>query len=386
MTVTPLSNRFSVLDRMRERVHLIGDLGALPSPPPLVDGLFNQDTLSLVYGRSGAGKSFFTLDIAMCVASGVAWHGQPVTQGPVLWVAAEGVRSIAPRSTAWMDLHHVFDSLPVHVLAGAVDLRDAVEVRALTELAREVAPRLVVFDTLARCARGAEENSATDMGQVVGNADELRSATGACVLLVHHAGKDARQGARGSTALTAAVDTAVEVRGGDRITVTVEKERDGETGASWSFVLTPAAGSVALTRTGDRVRIATLTQKQQDAFQALLEVATEAGVSHGTWKQQAGLHGIGASTFDTCMKALVDVGSVQKTGTGRNARYRPLTSHNATNSPTVQGQSSSVQLDHGSQSSPVQGAVGPGLIGPSAHEQSTERHGAVNAAAKSEAR
>ena len=56
------------------------------------------------------------------------------------------------------------------------------------------------------------------------------------VLVVHHAGKDVAKGARGSSALRAAVDTEIVVK--DK-TATITKQRDGEEGAKVAFRLHP---------------------------------------------------------------------------------------------------------------------------------------------------
>ena len=45
-----------------------------------------SETQAILYGPPGAGKSFVALDFALSVASGRAWHGHEVRQGPVLYV------------------------------------------------------------------------------------------------------------------------------------------------------------------------------------------------------------------------------------------------------------------------------------------------------------
>jgi hypothetical protein len=96
---------------------------------------------------------------------------------------------------------------------------------------------LVVIDTLARCAR-IEENSSSDMGEVVAACDRIRAETSAAVLLIHHPGKEAKKGARGSSALRAAVDSEIEVqiKCGDRA-VWVTKQRNGPAQFGWPFKL-----------------------------------------------------------------------------------------------------------------------------------------------------
>ena len=70
----------------------------------------------------------------------------------------------------------------------------------------------------------------------------VREKTGACVLFVHHSGKDAAKGARGHSLLRAAVDTEIEVRADEATgarTATVVKQRELAKGAAFGFRLDP---------------------------------------------------------------------------------------------------------------------------------------------------
>jgi hypothetical protein len=64
----------------------------------------------------------------------------------------------------------------------------------------------------------------------------LIEATGACVMIVHHSGKNKAAGARGSSALLAALDTELEI---DSNQIIARKQRDVETGQPISFKLQP---------------------------------------------------------------------------------------------------------------------------------------------------
>ena len=44
----------------------------------------------MVFGPSGAKKSFLVYDLACCIATGKDWHGHRVKQGNVLIIAGEG--------------------------------------------------------------------------------------------------------------------------------------------------------------------------------------------------------------------------------------------------------------------------------------------------------
>ena len=50
-----------------------------------VEGLLVAGSMSVVYGPSNVGKTFFAADLAMHVAAGWEWRGCEVTQMPVLY-------------------------------------------------------------------------------------------------------------------------------------------------------------------------------------------------------------------------------------------------------------------------------------------------------------
>lgn len=90
---------------------------------------------------------------------------------------------------------------------------------------------LIVFDTLARCFGGSDENDARDMGAFIEGCDIIKRETGATVLVVHHSGKDEAKGARGSSAFRAALDAEFNIkREGDAkaLVLTCTKMKDSE--------------------------------------------------------------------------------------------------------------------------------------------------------------
>jgi hypothetical protein len=117
-------------------------------------------------------------------------------------------------------------------------LRDAAGRKALGEDLTQLPskPVLIVVDTLARAMKGGDENSAQDMGALNDAMSALIEATGACVLLIHHSGKNKGAGARGSSALLGAIDTELEVA--DRQIIS-RKQRDVELASPIGFNLVP---------------------------------------------------------------------------------------------------------------------------------------------------
>lgn len=222
----------------------IAEFYSKPGPTWLVKDVLPAVGASVVYGASGSGKSFLAIDIGFAVARGEDWRGKAVKQGPVLYVAAEGASGLRRRLRAYVQEHELDGAaVPMKVMPGAPDLTDRKAALEVVELARAAGPfALIVVDTLARAAVGADENSATEMGVVIDHAIAIGRATGAAVLLVHHSGKDGSKGARGSSAIKAALEAEIEVVRADRDrSATVTKMRDGEDGASFGFRLRTVA-------------------------------------------------------------------------------------------------------------------------------------------------
>jgi len=196
----------------------------------------------ILYGASGAGKSFVALDQALAIARGVDWRGCRVTQGRVLYVAAEGGANVAKRIQAYCDYHGINrEDLPLDVIIAAPNLLEQEDVTELTKSLAAFGPYdLVIIDTLAQVTPGANENAGEDMGPVLANIKAIQNATGATVVVVHHAGKDLSRGSRGWSGLKAAAEAQLEVvrdeDSGQRH-MRVEKMKDGEDGAKYGFKL-----------------------------------------------------------------------------------------------------------------------------------------------------
>lgn len=211
-----------------------------------VEGLLGEGAMSVVYGDSNVGKTFWVADLAFHVASGRKWRDRDVSQGGVIYCALEGAHGMRNRIAA-MRKHFAHDG-PVHfaLLPTTVNLLDGgADVEALVELIRHEAERLgipvrlVVVDTLSRAISGGNENAPDDMGALVTHADTIRHATEAHLLFVHHSGKDAARGARGHSLLRAATDTEIEIERTDdgEAVASVKKQREMGGGERFGFRL-----------------------------------------------------------------------------------------------------------------------------------------------------
>lgn len=230
----------------RLRPYRYSELAALPAREPLIKGLLGKGELSEIHGPPGSAKTFLALDISLHVALGMNWRGLRTHHGGCVYLSLEGGVGIRNRIAAFKKHHGIeIGNAPLWVMPEHADLCD--ERGDTDELIREIQRiegdvDLIVVDTLARALSGGNENSAEDMGALIKNLDRLRAETGAHAMLIHHSGKDATKGARGSTALLGAVDTALEIKAtsGTR-TASVVKQRDGISGQGYSFTLKPVA-------------------------------------------------------------------------------------------------------------------------------------------------
>lgn len=202
------------------------------APAELLQGILTLEGLSMVYGASGSGKTFLMVDLACAVAQGARWMGRQTRPGLVIYLAAEAPGGVMRRVQAYQ-AHHgvripnlVIVKNPIDFFRGEADAMEVVKLVLRIEAERGQKAVLVIADTLARISGDAQENG-SDMGLVIRHTDLCRSCIQAHFSLVHHAGKNESNGARGWSGVRAAADTEIEVTNGAGGHVAeVKKQRD----------------------------------------------------------------------------------------------------------------------------------------------------------------
>lgn len=226
-----------VAAKVRPRIQIldIDEIEALRPPTWLVENVLTDNGLSVVWGRSGAMKSFVALDMALCVSTGLPWHGHATKPGMVVYVAAEGAHGLGRRAVGWRRTRGKdagkpsFKLIPHPIALSSDDLNAMVD----AILALDHRPVLIVIDTLARTFGAGDENKQADMNAYVSAVDRLRDVTGANVMIIHHSGVHEEKRERGSNVLRGAADTVIKIsRKDDKLDIINQapegKQKDAE--------------------------------------------------------------------------------------------------------------------------------------------------------------
>jgi RecA-family ATPase len=204
----------------------------------LIEGILPAASLGLLYAQPAAFKTFIALGMARGVLTGEPFCGHNVmSSGSVIYICLEGkggatqrVRGVCEGLTP--DQRH-----RLQVVKQPLRLPDTSKddwEKLVKELAAYVASRgpirLIIVDTFAQLSE-AEENSSTGVGKVLGALQQLIDKFGGTVLVIHHEGKAAAKGMRGSNALAGAADTimrAERLKGSMFVKLHCEKQKDAD--------------------------------------------------------------------------------------------------------------------------------------------------------------
>lgn len=205
----------------------------------MIPGVLPRAELVGVYGESGAGKSFFALDMLVSLASPVhpneqkKWFGKTIKhQYNVAYIAAEGAIGVQDRLKAIATERKIgLDQITLHVLGDSPNILEQDDLKHLLAGLKAIGQKLdlIVLDTLAQVTPGSNENSSEDMGKALAHAKGLFRVTGATIMLIGHSGKDASKGQRGWSGLKGAMDAQLLLTKTSTFhACTVAKLKDGQ--------------------------------------------------------------------------------------------------------------------------------------------------------------
>lgn len=208
----------------------------LSQPAPLkwvIKGWMPDAGVTMVYGESGAGKTFITLDMACHIAADIQWHGKKTRSGLVVYMAGEGNYGIRQRVTAWCLANGVTHLDNLLISNKAIDIDSPAAAAQIINAVREITPddAVAIFIDTVNNHMSGDENSAKDTRNMLNACNIVARAMNASICLNHHTGHaaDSKQRARGSSAWKASLDASILVaKNEESIEISCTKMKDAE--------------------------------------------------------------------------------------------------------------------------------------------------------------
>jgi len=167
----------------------------LSKPEPkiewLIENIWLDKSRGLIAGNPGVGKTWIALDMLISVATGtLCLNRYPVKKGAVLLVEEEASSlNLQRRLHAMARARQLKDSdLTNLFLLTRQFTRIPNDATELFHLISENNIQLVVFDSL-RTVHSADENSSSEMKEVLDSFGRLNTITEASIVLIHHLAK-----------------------------------------------------------------------------------------------------------------------------------------------------------------------------------------------------
>jgi RecA-family ATPase len=192
----------------------VADLYSAPEEqvPFCVANLLPSCGLSVLAGKPKAGKSTIARQLGAAVAQGKRFLDRETEQGPVLYLALEEKES---QIKAHFQALGLTESDPLYTICGSILKAEAI---GKLEASLKAMPGivLVIIDTIFRFVGVRDGNDYVQVNNALEPLMTLAREFGCHIVMVHHMKKreteDPMDGALGSTAIAAAVDTYIALK------------------------------------------------------------------------------------------------------------------------------------------------------------------------------
>ncbi len=195
----------------------IGD--KLPDlPTPIIIGLLRRRAMAMLAGPSKANKTWTLFHMAVCVATGTTWWGFPCQEEPVLVVELEVTKEeCCHRVDAICEAMNVRPKkgmLKFLCLRGEAAAFEELE-PLIVRTARKANARFIIYDTIYMMLGGREENSNSDMTDLLNHMARVGTRTDSACVFAHHfakgdlADRDSMEKAAGAGALSRYPDAII---------------------------------------------------------------------------------------------------------------------------------------------------------------------------------
>ena len=185
-----------------------------PPPPIIDDGVLLDRSLLIIVGQPKANKSFLALNMGVAIASGTDFAGfSVVDKHRVLFLSAEGgyysnrerIKTITADIDG-ADLQEIYFSIKI-----VPDLESDADDAIFKECIEKYNPKVLILDPFIRF-HTADENSSSSMSNIFAKIRKLIDGHDIAVILVHHEGKNASKGGRGSSVIHAEYDSCIKIK------------------------------------------------------------------------------------------------------------------------------------------------------------------------------
>jgi len=225
----------------------IRNIKALPDTKYLVDGIVSENSLLLIFGPPGCGKTFINLGMGLSIAAGLPeWWGRKINKhGPVVMLSSEGVADLKLRIMAWEKETGIsVDDIPFYLIRQTINFMSGADIDKLMRTVQDITDRLgeppvlITVDTISRVLPGADENLQKDMTLFISACDRVKEVFGSTVSGVHHTSRNGNL--RGSTVFDGAADAILSItreEGSDIGEMTAKKIKSAPDGWKQNFRL-----------------------------------------------------------------------------------------------------------------------------------------------------
>jgi AAA domain len=183
------------------------------------------------------------LDIGAHIALGDPWQGRFVSQGSVVFFVGEGENGLGKRREAWEIVNgKSLDDAKFFYIDAVPNFVNASDVKSIIASLESIPKpiRLIVIDTRSQHTAGSEENSNEVVALFIRNLIDIRKATGAAVIYVHHTGHGDQERGRGASSGFANIDLSILIKqSGDGIVISQKKCKDWQPPEPMAAVVKP---------------------------------------------------------------------------------------------------------------------------------------------------
>lgn len=198
----------------------------IAKPAELVEGMLHKGSKLVFGGSSKSFKTWCLLDLALSVASGIPWMGRNTHIGKVLFLNFE-IQRFAFQSRI-LAIAEAKQKVPAPGLLNIWNLRGhtahyKVIIPKIIAKAKKEGYSLIVLDPIYKLYGNTDENSASDVADMLNSIERLATETGAAVAFGAHFAKG---NASGKEAIDRISGSGVFARDPDSILVFTKHEED----------------------------------------------------------------------------------------------------------------------------------------------------------------